>query len=448
MKSLIALALTATFALPSLAAEPTPQEQQFLAGVRQQYTQQTGRPPTPEEEEKMLVQWRAANLNMAITMARLSSMGKGGAPSAALMQGSQQQAMQAAPIAAMAALPTMTEEALAARLAAQGGPKSNLKIERVRDGLKIGGSMFLDPEGQVQSYAYDILNGDISYSIRSGDSMVYKYLRGGSGAEPVAFASARQSGGAWQVATVSGKTFSGDSVIALARGLMVARVGSAFIYEPGKGSRSAMVPEGWNMAQFQRGNVGATGFVLLERSVPPSEGRGSVGALMSSFKSLGAVAGISKKEDFALLQLETGKLYPLNIQSSGKNQSVMSNCRRRNALVNDCATMNTFESLYTDTGRNFGHYFWKADWYATPSGPLAVTMENGVADVYALDLASGKKVTLFHRALGITSFDSVQSSDATVAVSAKWVFEDHKVPDAAKFLQENAAAGAAQVAEK
>ena len=382
-------------------------------------------------------------MNMSVTAARIQALAQGGAGAWAPQQQQQQQRL-AAPMQSQFSAST-TEDALARQLSALGPARGNVPIERMRDGLKIGNTAFLDPEGQVRTYGFDVMTGDVSYSVRNGDALVYKYLRAGSSGDPVPFASARQDGAGWQVSTVTGKNFSGDSVIPLAKGVMVARAGSVFLYEPGKGSRSAVVPDGWNLAQFQRGNVGATRYVMLERSKPASEGKGTVGAFVSSLRSLGAVAGVNRKEDFALMNLETGQMHPLNIQSSGKNQAVMSNCQRRNALVNDCATMNFYESLYTDIGRNFGHYFWKADWYATPSGPLAITMENGVADVYALDLASGKKVTVFHRALGITSVDSHQASDGTVGITAKWMFEDHKVADAAAFLRDNPALGAAPV---
>lgn len=429
-----ALLLLAAVSTLSVAADMTPQEKEVIAGIRQMYAQQMGRQPTAEEEQKMLDRWRAVSMRMAVGAAQINRMGQGGMVPAVT-------ATQAAPVAA-----AMSEEALAQKLAAQGPAKAGLTMEHVRDGLKIGGTTFLDPEGQIKSFAYDVLSGDLSYTIRSGDSLIYKYLRAGSAAEPVAFASARQSGDGWQVNTVTGKILNGNTVIPLAKGLMVARSGSVFLYEAGKGNQSAAVPDGWVMAPFQRGNVGATHYVMLERA--SSEVRGTAGGLFGSLKSLGAVVGVNKKEDYALMHLDTGKLHLLNVQSSGKNQAVMSNCRKRNAVVNECATMNTFESLYTDIGRNFGHYFWKADWYATPSGPIAVTMENGVADIYVLDLQSGKKVSVFHRGLGITSVDTVQGPDGKVAIKANWMFEDHKVDDAGKFLYENAAIADAQASVK
>lgn len=448
MKRMIVVSLLLLLSNQCLAASLTPQEQEMLTSLRELYSKQIGRQPTPEEEQKMLEQWRATSMNMLARLGGLASLANGGAQQAAAQQGyptAQQQGFAAQPSGAGASI---TEEALAQRLAALGPAKPNLKIEGARDGLKIGGATFLDPEGQIKTYAYDVLSGDISYTVRTGDGLSYKYLRAGSDAEPVTFATGRQSGAGWQVNTVTGKTFSGDTAMPLARGFIVARAGSLFRYEPGKGAKGAAVPEGWNVTPFQRGNVGVTRYVMLERAKPADETRGSLASVINSFKSLGAVAGLSKKEDYALMHLDSGKLHLLNVQVSGKNRTVMGNCRKRNNFVNDCDSMTSFESLYSDTGRNFGHYYWKADWYATPSGPIAVTMENGVADVYVLDLDSGKKVSAFHRGLGISTMDVAQAPDGTVAIKANWAFEDHQLDDAVKFLRESTAVAESETTQR
>lgn len=382
MKKILLCTLLAAAAAAAMANDMTPQEQAAMTAMRQSYVQQMGRAPTASEERALLDTLRAATR--------------------ALRPGNQL-AVQAppAPVEKTAGA-ALTEEALARRLADMGVAKTRVRIEGARDGLHIDGDTFLDPEGQIASYGFDVLTGDITYTIRSGSGVIFKYLRAGSSAEPVVLATAQQLQTGWQITTVTGKTFSGDAVVPLAKGFLVSRSGSVFRYEPGKNSKGTPVPAGWVMAQFQRGNVGATHFVMLEREqATPEQGAsalGGLGGLFDAVKKVGAVAGLAKQEDYALMNLDTGKVYPLNIQVDGKTYSFMSNCRKRNAFFSDCATVNSYESLYTTTDRNYGHYFWKANWYATPSGPIAVTLENGVADIYILDLESGKKATAFHRA--------------------------------------------------
>lgn len=429
-KTLLSILLTLA-AGTSLAADLNAQEQATLATMRESFTRQAGRAPTPAEEQALLGLFRNAG-------ARLGAAAMGPAAMA------QPAAAVAGPAAA-----AITEEALVQRLAAMGSARTKVRIEGARDGLRIDGQSFLDPEGQVATYAFDVLTGDITYTIRNGNAVVYKYLRAGSDADPVTLATAQPVQGGWQVVTVTGKTFSGDAVTPLAKGFLVSRSGSVFRYEPGKSAKGTPVPAGWVMAQFQRGNVGATRYILLEREQPaPGQSAGGLGALGGLFdaaKTLGATAGLAKKEDYALMHLDSGKLYMLNIQVDGKLYTFMSNCRKRSLFVNDCANANTVESLYTaGNDRNYSHYFWKANWYATPTGPIAVTLENGVADVYVLDLDSGKKATVFHRALGLSKFDSGQGPDGTVGVQANLAFDHQEIADAGKFLQDyvpTAAAG-------
>lgn len=413
----------------SLAADLTEQEQQVLVQVREVYAKQMGRQPTPEEEQRMLDQYRNSVMNASAMAVRMQALASGGG--AALLATPPAQA----PVAQSNATPAIGEDAMAKRIEALGPGKPNSRIENARDGLKIDGAPYLDPEGKIMAFAFDVLTGDVTYGIQAGEGWIYKYTKAGSDADPVTIATARLQQGSWQVTTATGKQLVGGRVTPLAKGLLVAREGSAFRYEPGKGTKSSAIPDGWIMAQFQRGNVGATKFVLLER-IDDSKS-GGFGSVMSAVSTLGALVGVSKKEDYALMHLETGKLYPINVQLDGKSSTVLTNCRKRNAVVNECKSSYSFESLYSGRDRNWGHYYWKANWFATPQGPVAVTMENGVTDVYLLDLSSGKKVNAFHRGLGITSVDSEQSPQGKLSLSADWMFETHKIEDAETFLRDN-----------
>jgi hypothetical protein len=445
MKKILLCTLLAIAAHAAGAADTTAQEQTALTAMRQSYVKQTGHVPSAAEERAMLEMLRNAS-RTAAAMAGMAAMANGGGDMPHMAP--QQRALPAQQGNSGA----ITEQALERSLAAMGGAKTRVRIEGARDGLRIDGESFLDPEGQIGGYAFDVLTGDITYTIRTGDGVVFKYLRAGSNADAVTLATAQQLQTGWQVTTVTGKTFSGDAVTPLAKGFMVSRSGSVFRYEPGKSSKGTAVPAGWVMAQFQRGNVGATRFILLEREQPaPGQSAGGLGALGSIFdqgKALIATAGLGKKEDYALMNLDTGKLYPLNIQVDGKIYTFMSNCRKRSFFVSQCATANSVESLYTaDNDRNYSHYFWKANWYATPTGPIAVTLENGVADVYVLDLESGKKANAFHRGLGLSKFDSGQAPDGSVAIQANLAFDHQQIADAGKFLKESAdvaVAGGAQ----
>ncbi|MCC6199510.1 MAG: hypothetical protein IT466_01905 [Moraxellaceae bacterium] len=281
--------------------------------------------------------------------------------------------------------------------------------------------------------------GRLPYSIPSGEGLVFKYMKAGSSAEPISFASVSYGASDATVNTTTGK-MAGSVVTPTATGLLVYRGGSVFRYEVGKGIKSFTVPDGWAPTPIQRGNVGATGFILLERIQMSADAAGGLGGLFNAAKSLGATAGLNKKEDYALLNLETGALFPLNVQAEGKTQTVLSNCVKKNSLVNECSKSHSFESLYTDIGRIYGHYYCSVDWHMTPTGPIAVTMENGQKDVFIIDLQSAKKVNAFHRALGISSLDVSQSPNGVVALKAGWMFKTFPIEDAVKYLNDSPAA--------
>lgn len=420
------LVLSASQAL----AELSTQEQAALKEIRQMYVTQLGRQPTTAEEEKLLDQWRQAVMRTSVAASRFNAMASGTLP-----------AQMAAAAPQPAPLASITEEELAQKVQALGSGKAGSTIEGRRDGLRINGAGYADPEGKVSAYAFNSLTGDITYSIQSGDTSIFKYMKAGTNAEPISFASVAYDASGATVNTATGKKLTGSVVTPMATGLLVYRNGSVFRYEIGKGMKSFSVPDGWVPTPIQRGNVGATGYILLERIQPSSEAAGGLGGLLSAAKNLGATAGLTKKEDYALINLDTGALFPLNVQAEGKNQTVMSNCVKKNSLVNECSKSNSFESLYTDIGRNYGHYYWSVDWYMTPTGPIAVTMENGQKDVFIIDLKSSRKVNAFHRALGISSLDVTQSPTGVVALKAGWMFKTFPIDDAVKHLNESPAVG-------
>ena len=135
-------------------------------------------------------------------------------------------------------------------------------------------------------------------------------------------------------------------------------------------------------------------------------------------------------------RIQTRKLYPLNISATGKNVNVHSQCRRKNSFVNECAQMQSFEALYNAQGmKNSQHYYWLVHWLNTPAGPVALTLEDGQANLYLTDLRTGRKVVALNRTLGIADWDATQNSDGTVALRGKLAFEWKEIPDVASLLQ-------------
>ena len=330
----------------------------------------------------------------------------------------QTQAVPPAPVAAQ-----MSEVELQTIVDQWSATPKGVVFARYRDGFSIDGARHIDPEGQITAYGVDGLTGDFTYLAQTQAGIyVIKSGRAHSGTDPVTIATAEKRGGLWTVNTVTGKRLSGSRLLPSSRGFVVARDNTGFRYTPGKGTSSFAAPEEFLVAALQNGDIAQTGHILLERNpATDSNARlGSAGQLLNSFKSLGSSLGVNRKDDYALMNIETGKLTPINISMEGKQVHLMSECRKRNNLVNDCARMDSLESVFKPDGfRNMNHYFWRIHWFNTPSRPLLVSQEGGLGTITATDLRSGKKIILFERALGISSFDIQQRTDGALDISAQ-----------------------------
>jgi hypothetical protein len=322
-----------------------------------------------------------------------------------------------------------TEDGLAARIAALPPVKSGLQVEGRKDGFSVNGQVFVDAEGNISKYAFDTLSGEVTYLVEtSPNNFVVKFTRLGSTQDGIAIATAQIVGSAWQVQTATGKKLRGEQLVVLAKGVMLARGSAVFKYAPGIGLQNFAVPDGWMVANYQRGNVGSTDLLLLEK-LPVSQN--STGGLFSTFKSLGNTLSLNEDKNFALLQVKEGKITEFAIDSAGKTVPDPNGCRKTSAFTNDCSNARQIESLYDKTGdRNINHYFWRLNWFNTPQGPVAVALENLMKDVSVTDINSGKKATVLNRTMGISRMDTSIEADGKVKVIAKVGFETQTVDDA------------------
>ena len=353
--------------------------------------------------------------------------------------GAQQQgAALPLPLAPNNAVPQRTEASLAADFRQFPTLTQGVQFERFRDGFAINGQRYIDAEGKITSYAFDAQSGDFTYLAETHPGeFVLKAGRAMTQSEPITIATAQKQGMIWQVTAATGKKFTGYRLIPSSRGFVIARDNTGFRYVPGSGTTNIVAPEAFSIAALQNGDIANTGYILLERT-PTSNGTqpgNSLGALFSAVQSLGSVVGVGKKEDYALLNMDNGRVVPVNISLESKQVQVMSACKQKNFLIAKCAQMESFESAFEPNGtRNMSHYFWRINWFNVPGRPVLVSQEGGLGKVIATDLNSGKKVMLFERALGIASFAAIQDANGKINVTAQMGFSSESRQDVLALL--------------
>ena len=406
----------------SLPPEENPRLLQLRAMMQQQ-----GRQLTPEQESMFLQQLQRQDA----IQGRIIAAGMAAMMGSPVAQGGQMPGSNPPP-------PALSEEAVLAKLSALPDRPERIAIDNRMDGFSINGAGYVDPEGRIRNYAIDPVSGLATYLAETGpNTFVIKVVRVGTDTEPLLIGTALRRETGWQVETVTGKRMNGENLTVMqGAGVLVARGSAAFIYRPGKGIQNIAVPKDYIVARFQRGDVLGTNHLLLERYVPPQSRDG----IFDSLKALGGTLGINKTEDYALYNLAKGAAIPINISDSGKKVGSYSNCHRKNAVVNECANVDFRESLYDNIGKNLSHYYWRINWFSTPSpGGVLIAQENGLKDITIRDLATGKKVTAFSRALGISGYDAVQGSDGKIRVFANMGLSRERIDDAVAFLANNEA---------
>lgn len=355
-----------------------------------------------------------------------------------LMQGGSQQAAQARP----AALPTTTEQALAQQLEDRAPAQGPFEVEKFRDGFSINKQRILDPEGQITKFAVDDRTGDYAYLVQGlPDQFTIKLARHQVG-QAISVATAVRQGGTWMVETATGQRLNGARLLLHPQGVLIARDSVVFGWTAGKGLQNYALPETHLLAAQQNGDIGTTGWVLLEkrREAKREEagvlGGTSLGQFVGSMKRLGNSLGVNGSEtDYALYHLGSQKLVPLGIAMEEKSVHVASACQQSRRWIPQCDRLDSFESVYNiDGSPNRSHYYWRVSWYRTPVGTIAVAMENGIRKIDAIRLETDERATVFERMLGIGGWSVQQSVDGRVRVQAQLGFESAVNDDVAAIL--------------
>jgi hypothetical protein len=336
------------------------------------------------------------------------------------------------------ALPVVKDAELSKTFESWKPLEKGVVFTRFRDGFAINGERYIDSEGTITSYGFDSQSGDFTYLAQSDNKFILKTGRAFSDAEPVTIGSAQRINGGWAVTTVTGKKLSGSRLIPLARGFIVARDNTGFRYVPGKGTSNIVGPEQFSIAALQSGDISSTGYILLERTPDAnatSSPSSSVGALFNSARALGSTLGIGKKEDYALLNIDTKQIVPVNVSLEDKQVQVMSMCQKRNFFIADCQKMDSFESLFQPNGmKNMTHYFWRITWLNAQGRPVLISQEGGLSKISETDLTTGKKVILFDRTMGISEFAVTKNLDGKISVAAQLGFSKETKDDVVSLL--------------
>ena len=363
----------------------TPMEQQFVQQARQAYTSR-GLPFDDQQACEAVGAMRARMAALTGNVAALQMLAnpataqalQGAMPTAPAAPGMTTGAVQAP----VPQAPSLTETALAAQIAALPHSDQGVTFQRFRDGFAVNGQRYVDPAGTIVAYGFDARSASYTDVVAtSPTSFTIKTSRALAGATPITIATAVSNGAFWNVTTATGQQLSGQHVIPISVGFVVVRGNVGFRYVPGQGITNIAPPAGYRIARFQNGDIGATGYLLLERDPASEPPPNSLGGLFSDVKSIGATLGMTKAPaDYALMRIDDAHLVPIDIPMDGKEVMVMRDCKRRNAVVNICRQANSYDSLYEPDGsKNPGHYFWRINWFESDGHPIMITEEDGVA---------------------------------------------------------------------
>jgi len=320
-------------------------------------------------------------------------------------------------------LQVISQEELNKKIAAFGIAQKSVNFVATQAGFSINGTEYVDYEGSIKQASFNHTNGYATILVEtSPDSYLLKFIQATSKEEPLTIAKVEFDNGMWKVTTVTGKKLNGHNFQVGSNGFIITRAeGTGFFFENNKGVSQINIPQGYQVAKFQNGDVVGSQTILLE--IPEIvEEEGSLSSIFSKAKALGSMLGVTKKQDYAFLNLNSNKVTKINIPNDGKSTlQCLEYGERINKFVVKCLKYaDPVESLYKNGGeKNFSHYYWRVKWFNTASGVIALTQEDDLGKIYGTNLSTGKKVLLKRYLPGYNEFDANIQSNGKLTLSAK-----------------------------
>lgn len=188
----------------------------------------------------------------------------------------------------------------------------------------------------------------------------------------------------WRFTPVGKPTMAAYGYHLTSKGLVLLRTPSAFTYFPSKNPRATLLPENWQLAWQQKGDVENSRLLIVKKLTPKGfePGRHQIG----------------------FFDLDKNRMLPL-----------------------------AFEMTFIPGSEDaqFGNRFFL---YDTPRGPVTITLEDGINQVVVRNIKTGEKRIAFQRDAGIARIKAERTNTGRIVVEAAVGFSDKSIYDAEDFL--------------
>lgn len=304
------------------------------------------------------------------------------------------------------------------------------------DGFKANGRQIISPYGRVITHSGDPESGRVVYFIETGKNQLrVEMLQAFAPQQTVLLGTLIQNGYNWSFTSVTGQQMAGDKPNPTSEGVLMSRSKAGFHYVAGKGIESFSVPDGFHIASFQPGEIGATAYLLLERDAG-NKSDNPIAGLVGMGKSVGNLFGVTEIQDYVMFNIKSGKSTPLNLSLDDKETVQLTGCVKRNNYINECSGANSYTSIWdSNGGRNRSHPYWRLKWLKSSVGPVLITTDGAMqTKIVVVDLERDKRYLAFSRVLGINEFNVNRNANGQIQLEAQLGFSHQSIDDLDRWL--------------
>lgn len=245
---------------------------------------------------------------------------------------------------------------------------------------------YIDPLSPIVEASAFTATGWVSYLVKGGDINDFEVRRVNLNQPDAPQSLGRLQGvrGEWRFTPVGGPTLAGYGYYLTSKGIFLFRNATAFTYIPSKNIAARLLPEGWKLAWYQKGDAEASQVLIVTRLMPATLG--------------------PTRHQVGFFDMQTGRILPETFEMS-------------------------FGTGYE--AEQFANRFYLFD---TAKGPLTISLEDGVKRLVVRNVRTGEKRVAFERPAGIARFNAVRTATGRVLIRAEVGFSNEHIYDAEDFL--------------
>ncbi len=246
-------------------------------------------------------------------------------------------------------------------------------FEKTEHGFSINGKAYKDEDGDIEDVGFNKATGFVSYLIHiKDDEYAIKSLQVLSNEKAFTVAQVKQMNNIWYITSCMNETLHGKRLILGSKGFVLVQENEdVLLYDYLSEIKTIHIQAGYQISSYQNGDISDSKIILTQSS-----------KILSGFNICDYFKSTADL-NYHLTNLDTNRSFDMNISHDGSPSKI---CTKYMGRWNNPKCVQ-YKERRTPLSTSI-------EWIYSPSGVIAITLENSMQQIYMTNLTTNKKTLL------------------------------------------------------